>query len=146
VAKISSKKPLSEGKQNELDNPSDSQTQENAPVLPAEGAISAKVSGPSSTVQDTSTERTNTSDISSSTSIQVSATDRASSAGESSSTGGAAEAANEVQEDFLQLPELRPPNIMPRGNVGTSTKERDQCSHNTGMTGFWEETHRYGVT
>lgn len=25
-------------------------------------------------------------------------------------------------EDFLQLPELRPPNIMPRGNVGTSTK------------------------
>jgi hypothetical protein len=30
-----------------------------------------------------------------------------------------------IQEDFLQLPELRPPNIMPRGNVGTSTQGRN---------------------
>jgi pentapeptide MXKDX repeat protein len=29
----------------------------------------------------------------------------------------------DLDEDFLQLPELRPPNIMPRGNVGTSTQE-----------------------
>jgi hypothetical protein len=43
-----------------------------------------------------------------------------------SPTNGETQETNSVQvhltPDFLNLPELKPPNLMPGGNVGTSTK------------------------
>ena len=57
--------------------------------------------------------------------ISPGGTSAASSSSKTATAGGSVTSGDSEAdlEDFLQLPELRPPNIMPRGNVGTSTKE-----------------------